>query len=142
LVISHYIVIPARPDYLSTLGIDHLQRSVGKFSAAMNHILVKNTVKGLKEVKPQVAGVVFSMVNTLNSEPIAAQNLFINNTRRLGIPVFNTFIRENNSFFASVTQNLVPIVLAKATHPAHSEVVREIVALTDEIVAETNRLAK
>lgn len=129
IVASEYILIPAKPDYLSTLGIDYLQRSVKE--------LVKdfNEYSGPDEsdsISPQILGVIFTMIQITSGQPIAAQRQFISQTKRLGVKTLDNYFRENKTIFADAPQNLVPVVLNAYANNTHSEVVHEIEAVAAE----------
>lgn len=129
IVASEHILIPAKPDYLSTLGIDFLQRSVKE--------LVKdfNEYAGLDEVtsiSPNILGVIFTMIQITSGQPIAAQRQFISQTKRLGVKTLDNYFRENKTIFADAPQNLSPVVLNAYANSTHSDIVREIESVVEE----------
>ena len=71
LIASDKILISAKPDYLSTLGIDYLHRSVQTLINEFNEYAVVDT--DIEEVNPQFLGVVFTMIQIYGGEPISAQ---------------------------------------------------------------------
>ena len=134
LIASDKILIPAKPDYLSTLGIDYLHGSVIKLVDEFNEYAALDSET--EEVSPEFLGVVFTMIQIYNSEPISAQRQYIAQTRRLGVPVMDNKFRENKSIFAEAPQNGMPVVLNGYSNNTHSEVVSEIKRFVDEFIAE------
>ena len=47
-------------------------------------------------------------------------------TRRLGLPVFESYIRENKSLFGEAPMYGVPVVLKYYSNPTHSNIVKEL----------------
>lgn len=130
IVASEKILIPAKPDYLSTLGIDYLHRSVNDLVREFNDYAELD--KESKEISPEILGVVFTMIQITSGQPIAAQRQFISQTKNLGVKAFKTFFRENKTIFADAPQNLRPVVLNNYSAGTHSDVVSEIQTFVTE----------
>jgi len=135
LIASDKILIPAKPDYLSTLGIDYLHRSVENLVSEFNEYAALDSET--EKVSPEFLGVVFTMIQMYGGEPISAQRQYIAQTKRLGVPVMDNKFRENKSIFAEAPQNGLPVVLNEYTNNTHSEVVSEIESFVNEFIAET-----
>ncbi len=129
IVASEHILIPAKPDYLSTLGIDYLQRSVRELVKDFNEYAGPNEGDA---ISPQILGVIFTMIQIMNGQPIAAQRQFIAQTKRLGVKTLDKYFRENKTIFADAPQNLVPVVLNYYANNTHSDIVGEIEAVVRE----------
>lgn len=129
IVASEHILIPAKPDYLSTLGIDYLQRSVKELVKDFNEYAGPDESDS---ISPQILGVIFTMIQITSGQPIAAQRQFISQTKRLGVKTLDNYFRENKTIFAGAPQNLVPVVLNAYTNNTHSDIVREIEAVAGE----------
>ena len=127
IVASDEIIIPAKPDYLSTLGIDYLLRSL--------HSLVSEFNEGSKtdKIKPHVLGVVFTMIQIYGGQPIGAQRQYMNEDT-IAVPVFATNMRENKTMFADAPEGGIPVVLEGYTQEPYSTIVSEIEALTKEFL--------
>ena len=134
LIASDKILIPAKPDYLSTLGIDYLHRSVKGLVNEFNEYAALDS--DTEEVSPEFLGVVFTMIQMYGGEPISAQRQYIAQTKRLGVPVMKNNFRENKSIFAEAPQNGMPVVLNEYSNNTHSDVVSEIESFVDEFIAE------
>jgi|26BtaG_2_1085354.scaffolds.fasta_scaffold01101_5 chromosome partitioning protein len=124
LIASDKILIPAKPDYLSTLGIDYLKKSVDSLVSDFNWYASKDDV--YKVAKPEIIGVIFTMIQITSGAPISAQQQYISQTKRLGVPVFATTFRENKTIFADAPRNGMPVVLNSYSNNTHSEIVSEI----------------
>ncbi len=129
IVASEHILIPAKPDYLSTLGIDYLQRSVRDLVKDFNEYAGPDVGDS---ISPQILGVIFTMIQIMSGQPIAAQRQFISQTKRLGVKTLDNYFRENKTIFADAPQNLVPVVLNYYTGNTHPEIVHEIEAVVRE----------
>jgi chromosome partitioning protein len=116
LVASDLILVPAKPDYLSTLGIEYLQASVKTLVKDYNDFS-----EGIDEeqINPQILGVVFTMIQMYDGAPIQSQQQFIHQTKRLGIPVFDNYIITNNTIFADAPQNGIPVILNSYSNSSH-----------------------
>ena len=115
IVASDYILIPAKPDYLSTLGIDYLIRSVNNLINDYNDycgIIDSDDDEDYTSIKPEILGVIFTMVQFYAEQPISAIRQYINHTKRLRIPVFKEYIRENKTIFSDAPQYGIPVVLS------------------------------
>lgn len=115
IVASDFILIPAKPDYLSTLGIDYLMRSVNKLISDYNDyckVEDYDEEEEFRQIDPKVLGVVFTMVQFYGGAPIQALRQYISQTKKLGIPIFKDYIRENKSIFSDAPQYGIPAVLS------------------------------
>ena len=131
LVASDFVLIPAKPDYLSTLGIDYLKRNLDELISDFNK-WVQSGPGDDKGINPQIIGVVFTMIQMYRRQPIQAQRPYIAQTRRLGLPVFNAYIRRNNTLFSNAPEYGVPVALHYYNPGTYKNVVAEI----DEFVSE------
>jgi len=130
IVASEKILIPAKPDYLSTLGIDYLQRSVNDLVREFNEYAAMDDNE--EDIDPSILGVLFTMIQITSGQPISAQRQFIAQTKRLGVHVLDSYFRENKTIFASAPQDLVPVVLNAYSNNTHSDVVTEIEGVVRE----------
>ncbi len=133
LIASDKILIPAKPDYLSTLGIDYLCKNVRTLVSDFNEYALDSDTN---EIKPNLLGVVFTMIQIYRGRPIAAQRQYIAQTRRLAerfeVLVMENNFRENKSIFADAPQNGMPVVLNAYSNNTHTDVVAEIKKFVDE----------
>lgn len=133
IVASQSLLIPAKPDYLSTLGIDYLQRSVNQLVRDYNEYAELDVPKSAS-IDPRVLGVVFTMVKYYGGKPISAMRPFIAQTKRLGVPVFDSRVRDNKSLFGEAPQYGVPVVLTSQSPGTYGNIVTELENLTTEFI--------
>ena len=123
IVASDTLLVPARPDYLSTMGIDYLLRSVQQLVSEFNEFAAVDAGAPVAAIDPQILGVLFTMVSIYKKQPIAAAEEFMAQTRKLGVPVFDSYIRGNETIFASAPQYGVPVVATTQTQSPYKEIV-------------------
>jgi chromosome partitioning protein len=118
-VASDVMLIPARPDFLSAEGIQHLGFALKRLVAEYNEHLrgARGSAKAAGPMAMPNAVVVFLMVQLFNSQPIDVHRQFIDEVRALQVPVFNSFIRDRNSAFAAAGRHGVPTILAQGVPP-------------------------
>ncbi|QDT02202.1 MinD/ParA/CobQ/CobA-like protein [Rubripirellula lacrimiformis] len=126
IVASNRILIPAKPDYLSTLGISYLIRNLNALVRDYNEYATHDPDDGEEIIEPEILGVVFTMIQITSGRPISAQRPFIARTESLGIKVFRSLIRENKTIFADAAEQGVPVVLNQYSGTTHPDVVAEI----------------
>jgi chromosome partitioning protein len=130
LVASDHVVVPARPDYLSTLGIDLLRTRLSRLVEEYNEVADA-------PINPEVAGVVYTMVQYTSSGPLVSQRSSVEETTRIEMPVFRQTIRDNKTAFTEAGQRAVPAVLAPPGSAAIETLRYELQQLTSELLART-----
>lgn len=130
IVASDYVLIPAKPDYLSTMGIDYLQRSVNRLVKDYNTYGERSEDDSFLPIAPEVVGVVFTMVQFYGGMPISACRQYIDQTREL-FPVFDNYMRENKTLYADAPRGGVPVVLANKR--SRADIVGEVENIVDEL---------
>lgn len=133
IVASDYILVPTRPDELSTLGIEYLMRSIRGLLDDYNDYV--DLDKGIKEkrIAPKIVGVVFTMIQEYAGAPISAQRSYIAKVRSdSGLPVFRSYIKRNDTLFADAPQYGVPVVLTGHSNYSHQSVVDGIEEVASE----------
>jgi chromosome partitioning protein len=134
IIASDYILVPARPDYLSTLGIDYLLRSVNSLVKDYNDYADLKEGQTVDKITPKVLGVVFTMIQEYGNQPIAAQRPFMKQVARVvpGVSVFENYIKRNDTLFAAAPQYGVPVVLHGYNSGSHQSVVGGLEAVSNE----------
>lgn len=133
IVASDYVLIPAKPDYLSTMGIDYLKASVKKLVTDYNGFCgqLGEDDENYETIAPEIIGVVFTMVQFYGGFPINACRQYIDKTRELGFPVFDNYMRENKTLYADAPRLGVPVVLNYKR--SRADIVSEIEDIVDEL---------
>lgn len=109
IVASDWILVPARPDYLSTLGIDYLRRRLSELVDDHNRAAALAGA-GVADIAPDILGVVLNMVQYAGAQPILAHQSGVKGLDKLEIKVFDQRIRQSNSLFGGAEDSL-PAVL-------------------------------
>jgi chromosome partitioning protein len=124
IIACDYILVPARPDFLSTMGIDYLIRNVTQLVNSYNDFATMAHGAKFERIHPKVLGVVFTMIQEYGEQPIAAHRQFIGRVGRMqGITVFPTYIKRNDTLFADAPESGVPVVLNGYSSGSHQSVV-------------------
>ncbi|CAO5155227.1 chromosome partitioning protein [Frankia sp. AiPs1] len=128
-----HVLIPARPDLLSTLGIEHLLGKLGRFVWEYNRVaeLQSGLHPAVKRLDPRVLGVVLMMVQYYRGRPTSFLRRHIDQIDELGAPVFTAMVRTSNRAFSGSTDAQLPAVLSLETP---YEVARELVDLVEEFL--------
>jgi chromosome partitioning protein len=136
LIASNYLLVPAKPDHLSTLGIDYLIRSVGELIGNYNEYAAIQDDDHVDTIAPSVLGVVFTMIQEYGGVPISAQRQFISKTKALAnTSVFSSYIKRNDSLFASASQFGIPVVLEGYNSGTHLSVVEGLENVSAEFAS-------
>ena len=130
IVASDHLVIPARPDYLSTTGIGYLRT---RLSTLVDQYL---EVSG-SPIAPEILGVVYTMIQYAGHSILTAQRQSMEQLERIEIPAFRQTIRENKTAFTDAGRANVPVVLASERTAAMENLRYEIQHLTSEFIAKT-----
>lgn len=131
-VASDFVLVPARPDYLSTLGIDYLRDRMSELVDDYNKAATLRP--GVPAIGPEILGVVLTMIQYAGSKPINVHQQSIEALAQLEITVFQQSIRQSNSLFGESGDRGVPVVLAPVRN---STVHYELQQLTSEFYART-----
>jgi chromosome partitioning protein len=134
IVASDYILIPAKPDYLSTLGIDYLIRNVEKLVKDFNYFVSQSNDTCEIEINPEILGVIFTMVQTYDGKPIASLRQYIDQTKELGTHVFNPYFKENKTIFANAPEVGVPVIFKSASSDTEKKILEGIEDFCTEFI--------
>jgi chromosome partitioning protein len=133
IVASDHILVPAKPDYLSTLGITYLQRNLTQLVSDFNEYAEVEGGDAVEQIDPEILGVIFTMVQFRSQEPIIAHKGYMRQIRSLeDLPVFDTYVRENKTAFGEAPEALLPVVLTHYTGATYTNIVSELEGLTRE----------
>jgi len=130
IVASDHLVIPARPDYLSTLGIDYLR-------ARLSTLVDQYAEVTGSSITPEILGVIHTMVQYAGAGILVSQRQSMERLAQTEVPAFQQTIRDNKTAFTDAALARVPVVLA-AQRTAPMENLRyELQQLTSEFIAKT-----
>ncbi|MDD2957182.1 MAG: AAA family ATPase [Lachnospiraceae bacterium] len=131
LIASDFYIVPAKMDYLSTLGINQLRNHVERLVKMYNEYAENEESR----INPTFLGVIATMISVRNGAPISAQQTYVNALKRNGITLFDSMIRENKTAYASAPEYGIPVVLQSfSSGTTYDEVVSELTQLTTEFV--------
>ena len=134
IVASDRVLVPAIPDRLSTLGVEELQRHISELVKDFNEYAGQDISPAHSKIDPSIMGIIPTMVQIYAGGPISAQASFLNRVRDTGLPVFDTYIRRNNSKYGNAPQYGVPVVLQTASGETYLAVRDELEALATEFL--------
>ncbi len=136
IIASNLFIVPAKADFLSTLGIDQLVRHIDGLTTRYNNY-VNDGPGEWKEINPRLSGVIFTMINIYNGSPIQTQAGYISQVKRAGYPVFDSYIRNNSTLFAHSPEDGVPVVLDTEVSGLYLDIRGEIEELVNEFILST-----
>lgn len=134
IVASDAILLPAKADYLSTIGIEQVKKNVSELVEEYNSKLSYDELTGYDKINPEITGVVFSMIGVRSGGPISAQRQYIAQVERIsGIRVLDTKLRENKTIYADAPQAGIPVVLEDVKGDTYINVRNELEELVKEL---------
>jgi chromosome partitioning protein len=135
IVASDHVLVPAKADYLSTLGIEYLYGNCEKLVKDYNEFVGYGgfgVEVSDKVIEPRFLGVVFTMIKVFDKQPIIAQRNYIEEIRlNSQIPVLNSMLRDSPRHFGDAGAVGLPAVLRA---PVSDDVAIELRALAREVV--------
>ena len=134
LVASDYYVVPAKPDYLSTLGFEELERNIVELVKEYNYNAELKGDYKYSKINPVSLGMISNMISVRNNEPISTQTYYIDQVKKSGRKVFETKIRDNKTIYAKAPEEGIPVVLNKPSDPTSKAVNEELKDLTEEFM--------
>ena len=134
IVASDRILVPAIPDYLSTLGVEELGRQLSELIKNFNDFAQQQSDPKYNQITPSIMGIIPTMVQIYSGRPIRTQSAFIQNMNGTGLPIFTSLIRRNNSTYGDAPQYGVPVVLGSIFGRTKTTAEIEMEELTDEFL--------
>ncbi|GAB3452075.1 ParA family protein [Actinophytocola sediminis] len=133
IVASEHILVPAKADYLSTLGLDylvgHLDDLVKQFNDFVHH---KRDGGDHLPISPDFLGVVFTMVQIYSQRVTLAQHPYIEEVRlNSRVAVLSSKVRNSPRHFGDAGESGVPAMLRTT---GKDDVVKEFDQLADEVL--------
>lgn len=138
IVASDYYLVPAKPDYLSTLGIDQLILHVSYLLSDYNDYVHEANDPPWSEISPRMLGVLFTMIKIYGGQPISTQRQYIHEITsrppQFSVPTLATYLRENKTMYGEAPEYGVPVVLQYASGETYENVLGELEELTTEFI--------
>jgi len=128
-VASEHILVPAKADYLSTLGITYLRRRLTELVEQYNSVAGPNPETS---INPVILGVVFTMVQYAGAGLMTKIRRYMDIAAETEVPMFQQAVRESKSVFADTGEHGIPAVLAGHTT---DNVQHDLTELTSEFIA-------
>ena len=138
IVASDCYLVPAKPDYLSTLGIDQLMVHVLELVNDYNGYANEINNPQFSTISPRLLGVLFTMIKIYGGAPIQTQSQYIqelnNRTTPFSVPTLPTYIRENKTMYGDAPEYGVPVVIQGVSGETYENVQSELEELTSEFM--------
>lgn len=129
---SDMLLVPVRPDSLSTNGLNSLALKVNSTIREFT----RRRGDGTPDVRLPM-DVVFTMVQEYKEQPIDMQRTYISRVRALGVPTLSTYVRESKRVYGPSPEQGIPVVLGGTSRA----LVRELRDLADELSTRLEGLA-
>jgi len=138
-VAGDFILVPTRPDELSTLGIDHMLRSLGALVDKFNDYAGAPERTDIAEIDPKLLGLVFTMIQQMNRGPIGAQQHYITRhktryEREGGLPVFDSYVKRNDSALADAPSSGIPVIISNDSNSSMKTVIGSFRDVCEEFI--------
>ena len=133
---SDYYLVPAKMDYLSTLGIEQLHRNTTKYVKSYNEYVAQmgEGEDEFSSISPVMLGVVPTMLTVHDGAPIQANQHYLDQVQSKGYYLF-PWTRHNNTFYAYAPERGTPVIISQATNPSGEKT-------GDKILEELRELSK
>ena len=132
LVASDYYMVPIKLDYLSTLGLDELNKHIDQLKKDYNSNLV-DVGKG-EPMNLQLLGIVCNMVSKKGSGLISEEEIYKKELNSLNLITFKSTLRENKTMHASAPKEGIPVILKKPSGNTQKLVKEELEELLNEFI--------
>ncbi len=134
IVCSDSYLVPAKPDYLSTMGIEQLQRHVVELVDDYNDFVNNIDDDRWSIISPTILGIIYTMIKLYARRPISNQRQYINQVASLGLPIFDNMIRENKTVYGDAPEYGIPVVVRGVSGETYENVQDELEELTTEFI--------
>lgn len=122
------LLIPTRPDFLSTNGIQSMGKKISDFVTGFNE-----SRGALDQIKRPSPSIIFTMVQTYGGQPIADQRPYMAQVVTPNLPAFESMMSDSKSVYGPAPNHGVPVVLGGIGR-AQTRELRDIVSeLTERL---------
>ncbi|WP_204150446.1 ParA family protein [Leptolyngbya sp. CCY15150] len=138
IIASDCILVPTKPDYLSTLGIEQLRKHIDDLVGTYNKYVKDSGNEQFRCAAPQIIGVIFTMVSFKDGSPISKQREYIQQIINSDVPTWKTYVRDNKTIYADAPEYGIPVVLKEVSGKTYENIQEELAFLTDEFLEKTD----
>ncbi|WP_215115693.1 ParA family protein [Exiguobacterium sp. s80] len=137
IIASDFYIVPAKADFLSTLGIDTLVRHIESLTERYNNYVQEDSGNWQK-ISPELKGIIFTMINIYNSQPIQNQERYISQVKRVyRDDVYKNYVRSNSTLFAPSSESGIPVLLNTSLEGIYLDIRTEFEDVVDEFMNNT-----
>ena len=108
---SDYYIVPARMDFLSTLGIEQLDKNAVEYVTQYNTFILQLNDGSIKSLFTSMLGVVPTMLTIQNKQPVKVAVPFINQVKE-NYYLF-PHLRYSTTLFGDIPPQGIPVVLSR-----------------------------
>lgn len=137
IIASDYYIVPAKADFLSTLGIDTLVRHIESLTKRYNNYVQEDS-DNWQEINPELKGIIFTMINIYKAQPIQNQERYISQVKRVyKNEVYENYVRSNSTLFAPSSETGIPVILNTSLEGIYLDIRTEFEDVINEFVDNT-----
>lgn len=130
LVASNYYLVPVRLDYLSTLGLEELNKHIKELKKDYNENIDNKKYK----INAQLLGVVCNMVTLQKNRLISSEQEIKEKLDKLHVLTFESMLRENKITYSNASKECIPAIMKKASGDTYISVKHELESLVNEFI--------
>jgi chromosome partitioning protein len=131
---SDCYLVPAKMDFLSTFGLKELTNTKGRQFVQEYNNYVQIMGPPAQAINPTIVGVVATMIELHQGEPILTERGFIGRLKIDGYPLFNTRIRANSKRYGPAPLNGIPVILSQDSDDVALAIKAELRNLSREFI--------
>ncbi|MGL5329585.1 MAG: ParA family protein [Peptostreptococcaceae bacterium] len=129
IVASDYYLIPVKLDYLSTIGIDELDRHIKQLTNEYNSYIKKES----SLISPKLLGIVCNMISPRKEGLISIEQSYLSKLKQLNYEIFTSMLRENKTIYSEAPQDGIPVTM-KNLKNQYTTINSEIDSLVEEFI--------
>jgi chromosome partitioning protein len=133
LTASDFYLVPAKMDYLSTMGIDQLRDNSDRYVEKYNKS-IESVSNPFTKISPRILGVVPTMLTLYALEPVGSNQMYIDQVKRKGYYLFPG-LRENATIYAPAPNDGIPAILTNSKSSASEGIIEELKNLAEDFIA-------
>jgi chromosome partitioning protein len=135
IIASDMYIIPAKMDFLSTIGISQLEANMKSYIEEYNTNAHAAGLVQLRKTPPKLLGIVPTMLTLYRGDPISDARPYLDSLRNDYKYHLFPWLQEKASFYAPAPQIRVPAVLNTYYRPGFVLAKRELESLGKEVLS-------